>query len=183
MPDPGEGAGGGVDPVVIAQAVQGNKDLQAQIAPLLGRELRAQERNELIGNGQISDTDRKKLREKVKELNFKCKPNQFLALKKAVELCDITQVLEDVGQGMLKWSPLSFVASAFANGLCSKDKARNLQRVYEVTVTGDISRAPDAREAVVEEATAKKAFWRVCQEVFHENALPEVPDLDVNPDA
>eukprot|EP00392_Amoebophrya_sp_AT5.2_P001154 g1156.t1 len=172
-----------VDPVLLAQAVAGNAELQARMKPLLERESRAQERSELLGNGQISEEDRKNLRKDLAELSFKCKPSQFLALKKAVELCDVSQVLEDAGQGLLKWTPLSFIAAAFANKLCSKDKAKNLQRAYETTVTGDISRPVDQREATVEEDTVKKTFWRVCHEVFHENALPEVPDLTVNPDA
>eukprot|EP00392_Amoebophrya_sp_AT5.2_P006094 g6104.t1 len=81
----------GIDNPRLAAVAAGSVALQDRIRPLLEREARAQERSDLLGSGQISEEDRKNLRKVLADLSFKCKPSQFLALKKAAELLDITQ--------------------------------------------------------------------------------------------
>eukprot|EP00392_Amoebophrya_sp_AT5.2_P017470 g17830.t1 len=158
----------------IDAAVRSTKDA---VGPLVDDVTHRQAYDCAYGKGKISEAALKKLQKKSQELSpCRCLPNQYLAMSRSLETIQFSGCfcrLSAETKQLLQWSPMEFLAAAFANEVIPEKRAKTLLRYIETTITGDIL-VPLAERETLEEDETHEAFWKAAKFVFSDVNLPEV---------
>eukprot|EP00392_Amoebophrya_sp_AT5.2_P009244 g9272.t1 len=158
----------------IAAAVKSTKDA---VGPLVEETIQRQAYDNAYGKGKISEAAQKELQKCNGEISpYRCMPNQYLAMSRALEICQFSSCfcrLSAETKQLLRWSPIEFLAAAYANKIIPGKRVKAIIRFVETTITGDILVPVADRETLDEEDTVE-AFWKAAKVVFADMNLPEV---------
>eukprot|EP00392_Amoebophrya_sp_AT5.2_P008921 g8949.t1 len=156
------------------------KSAKDAVDPLIQEAQQRQAYDNAFGKGKITEAAQKELMKSNAIISpYRCLPSQFLAMNRALETLQFSSCfcrLTAETKQLLQWSPIEFLAAAFANKVVSEKRVKTMLRYIETTIAGDILVPAEERETL-DEAETHEAFWKASKFVFADMNLPEVTSV------